>query len=113
MSVMRPAQELQLTVGVLDERRARLDPVPGVAIKRTVDQPQLIAVHDEETLAARGAVYPLAVDLKLSPQHLRHHGETRVVVAGDVNEPGAGSAPGEQRAHHECAAATRKSAARD
>src|SRR5437660_8051886 len=70
---------------------------PGCARDHAVE---LIAVHDEETLAARGAVYPLAVNLKLSAQHLRHHGETRVVVAGNVNEPGAGSPPGEQRAHH-------------
>src|SRR5438132_6791076 len=44
MSVTRPAQELQLAVGVFDQRRARLDPVPGVAIERTVDHPQVRAV---------------------------------------------------------------------
>jgi hypothetical protein len=44
-------------------------------------------------------VDPLAVNLELSLEHLRHHAKTSVVVAWDVDEAGAGALTGEQRAH--------------
>ncbi len=55
LHAVRPAQQLQLPARSLDQRRARLDPVAGVAVERAVDVPQVGAVD----VAAHHAVVAL------------------------------------------------------
>ena len=45
-------------------------------------------------------MHPLAVYFELALQHLRQHGQTRIVVARDIDESRAGALPRQQRAHH-------------
>ena len=70
---------------------------PGRAAHRAVE---LVPVQHQQPRAARGAVHPLAVHLELALQHLREHRETRIVVAGDVDQACAGTLARQQRAHH-------------
>src|SRR5579872_5001412 len=174
---MRPAQQLELSTRGLDQRRARFDPVAGVAVERSTDAAQvgtvnvpahhavvtllarmsgrhalvlldvaqarrdteldalgqrpvglteaaaqivdavadthrelveripeareprraahraveLVAVQDQQPLAARRTVHPLAVHFEMSLQHPGEHPEALVVVARDVDAARAGA----------------------
>jgi hypothetical protein len=56
-------------------------------------------VHDEQTFPPGGLVNPLAVNLKLALEHLGHDTKTRVMVAGDVDQPGTRALTGQQRTY--------------
>jgi hypothetical protein len=52
---------------------------------------ELVAVHDEQALPARGAMDPLAMQFKLPVHHYRKQGEIRIVITGNVDEARTGT----------------------
>src|ERR1700730_322042 len=64
------------------------------------DPVEAIAMSDEQPLAERGPVYPFAMHFELAVENLGEHREARIVVAGNVYEPGTGTAFRQQRPHY-------------
>jgi hypothetical protein len=60
---------------------------------------ELVAMQNQETLAARRVMHPLAMHLKRAVHHRNKRGAIRIVVARNVQQARSGTLFGDKRVH--------------